>query len=63
MPLPISAFPFGNSYAIDMVYNLNGKESPGRLGFESLDNTTAVTKANTFNVVWQRSGGITPIKL
>jgi Peptidase A4 family len=63
VPLPISAFPFGSSYAIDMVYNLNGKESPGRLGFESLDNTTAVTKANAFNVVWQRSGGVTPIKL
>jgi hypothetical protein len=61
--MPISAFPFGNSYAIDMVYNLNGKESPGRQGFESLDNTTAVTKANTFNEVWQRSGGVTPIKL
>jgi hypothetical protein len=63
VPLPISAFPFGNSYAIDMVYNLNGRESPGRQGFESLDNSTAVTKANTFNVVWQRSGGVTPIKL
>jgi Peptidase A4 family len=62
-PLPISAFPFGNSYAIDMVYNLNGSVSPGRQGFESLDNTTAVTKANTFREVWQRSGGVTPIKL
>ncbi len=63
VPLPISAFPFTNSYAIDMVYNLNGKVSPGRQGFESLDNTTAVSKANTFKEVWQRSGGVTPIKL
>jgi hypothetical protein len=63
VPVPLSAFSFPNSYAIDMVYNLNGKVSPGRQGFESLDNTTAVKKANTFNVVWQRSGGVTPIKL
>jgi hypothetical protein len=60
----ISAFPFGSSFPIDMVYNLNGTESVGPKGFESLDNTgTVTTKSESFTVDWERSGKATPITL
>lgn len=60
----INAFPFGDSFPIDMVYNLNGTESVGSKGYVSLDNTGPVaTKSQSFTIDWQRSGKITPITL
>lgn len=60
----IGAFPFGNSFPIDMVYNYSGTVSIGPKGFESLDNTgSVVTKTQSFTVDWERSGKITSIHL
>jgi hypothetical protein len=60
----ITAFPFGDEFPIDMIYNLNGTETIGPKGFESLDNTGTVdTKTQSFTIDWERTGKPTPITL